>query len=153
MTAILSVPKAALAELVHTVTWMFKGKDPRDQLIDALRAARLVPAVFVPGIEHQAATAIVTVGLPGVVYRKWSPHRKLDEHLFLDVDAWSGVRVAACWDSRAHRVRMRVAEVGAPDLWDRIVALFTEWEVAGCPVPSSAGAASRHPRSSSCPAR
>lgn len=142
MTVILSAPKAYLVEFVHAVTRMFKSKDPGDHLVEALQTAQLVPAVFVPGIEHQAAAAIVAVDLPSVVYRRRTLHQCLDEHLFLDVDAGSGVRAMACWDSRAHRVRMHIAEVGLPGLWDRIVLHFTEWELAGRPVPPSAGATS-----------
>ncbi|MFC4086539.1 hypothetical protein [Amycolatopsis samaneae] len=95
-----------------------------------------------PGIEHQAAAAIVRTGLPTIEHRRRTLHRRIDEHLFLDVDARTGVRVLACWDERAHRVRMHVAEVGGSQLWERIVVHFTEWEITGRPVPATDGSVS-----------
>jgi hypothetical protein len=106
-------------------------------LVAELQTARLVPAVFVPGAEHQDAAAIVRTGLPTVVHQRRTLRRRLDEHLFLDAAAGTGVRVLACWDDRAHRVRMHVAEIGEHGLWDRIVAHFTKWEMTGRSVPSA----------------
>ncbi|MGW4127769.1 hypothetical protein [Amycolatopsis japonica] len=97
-------------------------------MIAELATAPLVPACFVPGIEHPAAAAIVRAGLPTVKYL-----RRIDEHLFLDTAARTGVRVLVCWDDRAHRVRMHVAEIGEPGLWDRVVAHFTRWDMTGRP--------------------
>ncbi|MFE5565698.1 hypothetical protein ACFQ68_11965 [Amycolatopsis japonica] len=104
------------------------AKEHRTELIAELTTAPLVPACFVPGIEHQAAAAIVRAGLPTVEHQ-----RRIDEHLFLDTAARTGVRVLARWDDRAHRVRIHVAEIGEPGLWDRIVAHFTRWDMAGRP--------------------
>lgn len=145
MNATLASPRTSLAALVHNVIRMFQSEDRNAVLIAQLQAARLVPAVFVPGIEHQAAAAIIRSGLPCVTYRRRTLHRRLDEHLFLDADALTAVRVMACWDEHAHRVRMHVAEIGAPGLWDRIVVHFTEWEIAGRPVPATATATARSP--------
>jgi hypothetical protein len=119
-----------------------RHKDHRADLIAELQTARLVTAVVVPGIEHQAAAAILRTGLPTVEHRRRTLQRRIDEHLFLDTAARAGVRVLACWDDRAHRVRMHVAEVGGRGLWDRIVAHFTTWEMTGRPVPSMDGSAS-----------
>ncbi|SEF38112.1 hypothetical protein SAMN05421837_11863 [Amycolatopsis pretoriensis] len=47
----------------------------------------------------------------------------------------------ACWDDRAQRVRMHVAEVGEPGLWDRVVVHFTQLEMHG-PLAPVIGAAS-----------
>ncbi|MCR6488347.1 hypothetical protein M8542_36505 [Amycolatopsis sp. OK19-0408] len=92
-----------------------------------------------PGIEHQAAAAIVRAGLPTVEHRRRTLQPRIDEHLFLDTDAQAGVRILACWDDRAHRVRMHVAEVGEPGLWHRIVVHFAQWEMSGRPVPPMVG--------------
>jgi hypothetical protein len=142
MTAILTAPRTTLADLVHTVPRIFRSEDRRATLVAELQTTALVPAVFVPGIEHRAAAAIVRAGLPTVEHRRRTLHQRIDEHLFLDVDARTGVRVMACWDDRAHRVRMHVAEVGDSLLWERIVGHFTVWEMTGRPVPATDGSAS-----------
>ncbi|MEC3974285.1 hypothetical protein [Amycolatopsis sp. H20-H5] len=142
MTATLTSPGTALAELVHAVTRIWRDEHRRAALITELQSAALVPALFVPGIEHRGAAAIVATGMPTVEYRRRTLHRRIDEHLILDVEAGTGVRVMACWDDRAHRVRMHVAEVGASRLWERSVACFTAWEMTGRPVPTTDGSAS-----------
>ncbi|HEY3691620.1 MAG TPA: hypothetical protein VGL46_15210 [Pseudonocardiaceae bacterium] len=138
MNTILSSPHTSLPAPVRTTTRTFSGEDRLAHLVAELQTALLVPGVVVPGIEHQAAAAIINAGLPGATYQRQTLHRRLDEHLILDADARSGVRVLACWDERAHRVRMHVAECGAPGLWDWIVAHFAEWETTGRPVPATA---------------
>ncbi|WP_103343789.1 hypothetical protein [Amycolatopsis sp. CA-126428] len=137
MTVVLPAPRTSLSEFLHAVTQVLRGEDRSHGLVTALQIARLVPAVFVPGIERQNAAAIVAAGLPEVTYRRRTLHRRLDEHLFLDIGAGTGVRVMACWDDRAYRVRMHVAEIGESLLWERIVVHFTEWERAGRPVPAA----------------
>ncbi len=136
MTVAFPVPKTSLSELLHTVTQVFRGEDCSHGLVTELRAARLVPAVFVPGIGRQNAAAIVAAGLPEVTYHHRALNYRLDEYLFLDIEAGTGVRVTACWDDRANRMRMHVAEVGAHLMWERIVVHFTERESAGRPVPA-----------------
>jgi hypothetical protein len=94
-------------------------------LIAELRRAQLFPACSLLGIAHSAATEIVRTGLPTVQHQRRTLHRHTEEHLFLDTATWAGVRVVACRDVRTHRVRMHVAEVGDPTLWDRIVIHVT----------------------------
>ncbi|WP_410595515.1 hypothetical protein [Amycolatopsis sp. lyj-23] len=137
MTATLIPPRTSLSGLVTALARVTRRRDHRAGLLAELETARLVPAVVVPGIQHQAAEAIVRVGLPAVEHRRRMVQRRIDEHLFLDVDGRAGVRVLACWDEQAHRVRMHVAETGEPGLWDRIVVRFTEWERDGRPVPGA----------------
>jgi hypothetical protein len=127
--------KAPWSELLAGMLRIRRGENRRDELIAELQTARLVPACVVSGIEHRLAATIVRAGLPTVEYRRRTLHRHLDEHLFVDIAADAAVRVLACWDTRANRVRMHVAEVGAPGLWDRVVIRFTEWEKAGRPIP------------------
>ncbi|WP_103349776.1 hypothetical protein [Amycolatopsis sp. CA-128772] len=141
MTATLTAPAAMLADLAHAVARIFRTDDRRGALVAALQTAQLSPAVFVPGIEHRAAAAIVRSGLPSVEHRRRTLHRRIDEHLFLDIEAGTGVRVMACWDDRVYRVRMHVAEIGDSLLWERIVVHFTEWESTGRPVPAAAAGA------------
>ncbi|MFI5591213.1 hypothetical protein ACIA5G_39605 [Amycolatopsis sp. NPDC051758] len=109
-------------------------------LIAELRRAQLIPACSLLGIADPAAAEIVRTGLPTVQHQSRTLHRHTEEHLFLDTAAWAGVRVLACWDVRTHSVRMHVAEVGDPTLWDRIVIHVTRSEmtrsgVAGPAVP------------------
>ncbi|WP_410580148.1 hypothetical protein [Amycolatopsis sp. lyj-108] len=139
MTATLTAPKTSLSGLVTALVRGTRRTDHCADLIAELATARLAPACFVPGIEHQAAAAIVRTGLPTVEHQRRPLQRRIDEHLFLDISVRTGVRVLACWDDRAHRVRMHVAEVGEPGLWDRIVVHFTLWEMAGRPVPATDG--------------
>ncbi|OXM43127.1 hypothetical protein [Amycolatopsis alba] len=139
MTATLTVPRTSLSCLATALVRVTRRGDHRAELIAELATARLTPACFVPGIEHQAAAAIVRTGLPTVEHQRRTLQRRIDEHLFLDTTARTGVRVLACWDDSAHRVRMHVAETGEPGLWDRIVALFTRWEMTGRPVPATSG--------------
>ncbi|MGW4529160.1 hypothetical protein [Amycolatopsis sp. NPDC004378] len=139
MTATLTSPRTSLSGLVTALARVTRRRDHRAELLAELETARLVPAVFVPGIEHQAAEAIVRVSLPTVEHRRRTVQRRIDEHLFLDPASRAGVRVMACWDEQAHRVRMHVAEAGEPGLWDRIVVRFTEWERDGRPVPGADG--------------
>ncbi|MEV8614974.1 hypothetical protein AB0383_44960 [Amycolatopsis sp. NPDC051373] len=127
--------KTSWSELLAGMLRVHRSYSRHTELIAELQTARLTPACIVKGIEHQNAEAIVRAGLPTVEYRRRTLHRHLDEHLFVDTTADAGVRVLACWDTRASRMRMHVAEVGAPGLWDRIVIHFTEWEKAGRPVP------------------
>lgn len=138
MTATLTPSPTRLTELVQATAQTPSDEDRYAAVLAELQAAPLVPAVFVPGIEHQAAAAIVRVGLPSVTYRRRTLHRSLDEHVFLDSDARTAVRVMAHWDDQAHQVRMQVAEVGRAGLWDRIVVHFTAWERSGRPVPDAA---------------
>ncbi|MDT8913530.1 hypothetical protein [Amycolatopsis sp. PS_44_ISF1] len=148
MTATVPVRPPSSTGLANTGIALPRSEERCVAMAAALEIAPLRPAVFVPGLEHQAAAAILAAGLPGVIHRRRTLHRRLDEHLILDAnadtDSGSGVRVMACWDDQAHRVRMHVAEVGAPGLWDRIVAHFTEWEITGRPTPAAtdSGAAS-----------
>lgn len=137
MTVVLPVPKTSLSELLHAVPPVFRGDDCNHGLVTELRTARLVPAVFVPGIGRQNAAVIVAAGLPALTYRRRALNYRLEEYLLLDIEAGTGVRVTACWDDRAYRMRMHVAEVGDHFLWERIVVRFTEWESAGHPVPAS----------------
>ncbi len=106
-------------------------------LIEELQTARLIPTIVVPGIEHQAVNSIVRIFLPSIRHRRRTLHRRIDEHYFLDSTTKSGVRVLACWDDRACRVRMHIAEIGQHDLWERIVNRFAEWELTGRPVPEA----------------
>ncbi|HET6287643.1 MAG TPA: hypothetical protein VFG15_12955 [Amycolatopsis sp.] len=127
--------KTTSSDLVDASVRVGSREERRADLIAELQTTRLMPAVVVPGIEHQAAAAIVQAGLPIVEYQRRTLHRRIDEHLFLDVPARTGVRILACWDDRSHRIRMHCAEVGASGLWDRIVIHFTWWEMSGRPVP------------------
>jgi hypothetical protein len=138
MTAIRTAARLSLSDLITRLRRETHRADHRAELIAELQRSPLTPACFVPGIVHQAAAAIVRAGLPTVEHRRRTLQRRIDEHLFLDTAAWAGVRVLACWDDRAHRVRMHVAEAGAPGLWDLIVAHFTRWEMTGRPVPPMA---------------
>ncbi|VVJ22640.1 Uncharacterised protein [Amycolatopsis camponoti] len=135
MTAILTASRNSLSDLVTRMKRVNHRLDHEAKLIADLRRSSLTPACFVPGIEHHAAAAIIRAGLPAIEHHRRPLQPRIDEHLFLDVAARTGVRILACWDDRAHRVRMQVAEVGEPDLWDRIVVLFTQWEMNGRPVP------------------
>ncbi|UMP06899.1 hypothetical protein [Amycolatopsis sp. EV170708-02-1] len=137
MTMPLTVPRRSLSGLATALAQVTRRMDHRADLIAELVTAQLVTACFVPGIEHQAAAAIVRTGMPTVEHQRRTLQWRIDEHLFLDTPARTGVRVLACWDDRAHRVRMHVAEVGEPGLWDRIVAHFTRWEMTGRPVPAT----------------
>jgi hypothetical protein len=139
MTTILPAARPSLSDLITRMRQGTHRADRHADVIAELQRSRLTPACFVPGIEHQAAAAIVRAGLATVEHRRRTLQRRIDEHLFLDTAARAGVRVLACWDERAHRVRMRVAEVGEPGLWDRIVVHFTQWKMTGRPVPPMAG--------------
>ncbi|MFI5593612.1 hypothetical protein ACIA5G_51910 [Amycolatopsis sp. NPDC051758] len=139
MTAIRMAARLSLPDLIASLRRETRRADHHAELIAELRRSALTPACFVPGIEHQAAAAIVRAGLPTVEHRRRTLHRRIDEHLFLDTTARAAVRVLACWDDRAHRVLMHVAELGEPGLWDRIVVHFTQWEMTGRPVPPMAG--------------
>ncbi|RSN39910.1 hypothetical protein DMC64_36935 [Amycolatopsis sp. WAC 04197] len=112
-----------------------KRPPDRGALIGSLRKSPLAPAVFITGIEHRAAAAIVHAVLPSVVHTRRSIHWSLDEHLFIDEAANTGVRVLTHWDEHLQRPRMEVAEIGDRLLWQRIVILFADWERAGRPVP------------------
>ncbi|MER6669214.1 hypothetical protein ABT256_31990 [Amycolatopsis japonica] len=127
--------KTTSADLVYASVRVGSREGRRADLIAELQTTRLAPAVVVPGIEHLAAAAIVQAGLPSVEHQRCTLHRSIDEHLFLDVPARTGVRILACWDDRSHRIRMHCAEVGASGLWDRIVVHFTWCEMSGRPVP------------------
>jgi hypothetical protein len=140
MTVTLTAPRTSLSHLVTALARVTRRGDHRAELIAELQTAPLVPAVFLPGIEHQDAGEIVRTGLQGVVYQRRTLHRHINEHLFLDVAARTGVRVMACWDDRARRGRMHVAEVGEPGLWDRVVVHFTQLEMHGHPAPATAAA-------------
>ncbi|MGY6657634.1 hypothetical protein ACXIZN_36280 [Amycolatopsis sp. TRM77291] len=137
MTTTLTVPRTPLSGLATALVRAARRTDHRVELIAELATAPLTPACFVPGIEHQAAAEILRTGLPTVEHQRRTLQRRIDEHLFLDITARTGARVLACWDDRAHRVRMHVAAIGEPGLWDRIVAHFTRWEMTGRPVPVS----------------
>ncbi|MEV6639691.1 hypothetical protein [Amycolatopsis sp. NPDC051371] len=139
MTALLTTARPSLSDLITRMRRRTRRVDRHADVIAELQRSRLIPACFVPGIEHQAAAAIVRAGLPTVEHRRRTLQRRIDEHLFLDTTARAAVRVLACRDDRAHRVRMHVAEVGEPGLWDRIVVNFTQWEMTGRPVPPMAG--------------
>jgi hypothetical protein len=140
MTVTLTAPRTSLSHVAAALARVTRRVDHRAELIAELQTARLVPAVFLPGIEHQDAGEIVRTGLQGVVYQRRTLHRHINEHLFLDVAARTGVRVMACWDDRARRGRMHVAEVGEPGLWDRVVVHFTQLEMHGHPAPATAAA-------------
>lgn len=135
MTMTKSGSGQSLAALVHDFARVAEDDRRYDAIVSALQLAKHVQAVVVAGIEHQAAGAIVRQALPAVAYRRRPLGKLIDEHLFVDVDGQTGARVLACWDARQLRVRMHVAEVGEYQLWDRIVALFTEWDMTGRPVP------------------
>ena len=138
MTATLGPSPMRLTELVQATARTPSDEDRYAAVLAELQAVPLVPAVFVPGIEHQAAAAIVRVGLATVTYWRRTLHRGLDEHVFLDSDTRTAVRVMARWDDQAHQTRMYVAEAGRSGLWDRIVVHFTAWERGGRPVPEVA---------------
>ncbi|MEV6871670.1 NACHT domain-containing protein [Amycolatopsis sp. NPDC051128] len=126
MTAAFPAPRTSLSELLHTVPQVLRGEDRIHELVAELQTAQLVPAVFVPGIRHQNAAAIVAAGLPEVTYGRRTVHRRLDEYLFLDIEAGGGVRVTACWDDRADRVRMQNVNGWADvDLFLLRLRLFT----------------------------
>ncbi|GAB3746590.1 hypothetical protein GCM10027598_85000 [Amycolatopsis oliviviridis] len=112
-------------------------KRPPDRavLVDALRKSPLTPAVFITGIEHRAAAAIVHAALPSVTHTRRSIHWLLDEHLFVDEATNTGVRVLTHWDEHSQCPRMEVAEIGDRLLWQRLVITFADWERAGRPVP------------------
>ena len=134
MTTTLPATAASLTELVRTFARLSRDEDRLyTAVVTELQTARLRPAAAVPSIGHPAAASIARTGLPTVAYHRRTLHRPVDEHLFIDAGAVAGVRVLACWEQRAPRVRMQVAEVGDRGLWDRIVAQFTEWEMTGRP--------------------
>ncbi|UOZ06937.1 hypothetical protein [Amycolatopsis sp. WQ 127309] len=94
----------------------------------------MLPALFVSGIEHQSAAAIVRAALPAVRHERHRIHWLLEEHLFLDDETMAGVRVLAHWDSHLGRARMELTETSDPYLWERILTTFAEWERSGRPV-------------------
>nr|WP_052477727.1 hypothetical protein [Kibdelosporangium sp. MJ126-NF4]CEL13555.1 hypothetical protein [Kibdelosporangium sp. MJ126-NF4]CTQ99241.1 hypothetical protein [Kibdelosporangium sp. MJ126-NF4] len=107
-----------------------------DALIATL-TTQLVSAVHVDGIEHQEVDAILNARFPTVTHHRQSLVWGVDEHVFVDRSAGVGVRMLTRRDDRTRRVQVHVAEVGGIGLWDKIVAYFAEWELAGRPVPES----------------
>lgn len=73
-----------------------------------------------PGIEHQAARAIVRNGLPSVEHQCRTSHRRVDDHLFLDAAAGKGVRVLACWAAQLQTALLRLGNLVPLDLHPRL---------------------------------
>ncbi|SEF38113.1 hypothetical protein SAMN05421837_11864 [Amycolatopsis pretoriensis] len=68
MTVTLTTPRTSLSHLVTVLGRLTHRVDYRAELIAELQTAPLVPAVLLPGIEHQDAGEIVRTGLQSVIH-------------------------------------------------------------------------------------
>lgn len=102
----------------------------------ALRAGPLKPAVTLPSLEDPALREVLAAAMPGVRHSRTSWADGQDEHLLIDLDIGSAVRITIAWDPRQGRARTHIAEIGPRALWDELVTYFGEWERNGRTIPA-----------------
>lgn len=98
--------------------------------LDELEEAPLRRAVQLGAVERPEFPGILAAQLPGIVHARRERGEDRNVHEFIDTTTGSAVHYVLSTTPCGH-VKASVAESGAAGLFDRIVAVCTEWERAG----------------------
>ncbi|GAB3162382.1 hypothetical protein GCM10027258_81410 [Amycolatopsis stemonae] len=114
--------------------------DPLDQAAALLACIETEPAVFLRGLDHHHAGALIAAGLPTLRYRRTS-HPGHQEHLVVDLATGDGVRIDVRYDKTDRAAIARVAQTDNGVLFNRLVAHLTWWDLNGRPAVANIPAA------------
>lgn len=96
--------------------------------LQSLQGRMLKPAVTLPGLKHPALREVLSAAMPGVRHSRTSWPDGQEEHLLIDLDTGSTVRITIGRDPQHGRARTFIAEIGPRALWDELVSHLGEWE-------------------------
>lgn len=115
------------------------ASDPLDPAAALLSCIEAEPAVFLRGLDHHDAGALIAAGHPNLRHRR-TIRSDYHEHLVVDLNTGDGVRIELRYDPARGQVA-RVAQTDNGVLFSTIVAHLTWWDLGGRPAPADIPAA------------